>query len=250
LTAITSREKLPKDGGGKNGASCSFPYDRAGILGLAESASMASVDELFKLPFELHGHIPAFVILLESDQERYFHVHRDVLPKLPICNIIKATNAEKKEVEHFLREKKIDIDTIYTPITLGKLACTISHIRTWKAILAQDLKHAIVLEDDVAIRDGFIFFIRKLITQLPINFDLVHLYVSAHRSEWLRHASDRGAPTLKKRKTLDTTCTRKQAQAIILAPPRWLAESKLRFRNDIASRDLPKGKTWLCRRDP
>src|SRR5262249_50069106 len=77
----------------------------SGILGLAESTSMARIDDLFKL--ELYDHIPAFVILLESDQERYSHVHRDVLPKLPICNIIKATNAEKKEVEHFLRNLKI-----------------------------------------------------------------------------------------------------------------------------------------------
>jgi GR25 family glycosyltransferase involved in LPS biosynthesis len=149
---------------------------------------MARIDDLFKL--ELYDHIPAFVILLESDQERYSHVHRDVLPKLPICNIIKATNAKKREVEHFLRNLKIDFDTIFTPITLGKLACTISHIRTWKAIVAQDLKYAIVLEDDVAIRDGFSFFIRKLVTQLPAYFDLVHLYVHAHRSEWLKHAAN------------------------------------------------------------
>jgi GR25 family glycosyltransferase involved in LPS biosynthesis len=110
-----------------------------------------------------------------------------VLPKLAICNIIKATNAEKNEIDKFLRCEKIDI--VYNPVTLGKVACTISHIRTWKAILAQDLKHAIVLEDDVAIQKGFSSFIHKLIRELPIDFDLVHLYVHEDRSEWFRCAA-------------------------------------------------------------
>jgi Glycosyltransferase family 25 (LPS biosynthesis protein) len=87
-----------------------------------------------------------------------------------------------------LRDNKIDIR--YDPATLGKLACTISHIRTWQEIVVQDFEHAIVLEDDVAIRGGFAFFFRKLIRELPINFDLVHLYVSGDRSEWLKHAAN------------------------------------------------------------
>jgi GR25 family glycosyltransferase involved in LPS biosynthesis len=155
---------------------------------------MASVGDLCKLPFELYSDVPVFVILLESNEERYSHVHRDVLPKLQTCNIIKATNADKNEVEHFFREEKIDMGGAYTPMTLGKLACTISHIRTWKAIVAQHLKHAIVLEDDVAVRDGFTSFICKLISQIPINVDLVHLYVHAYRREWLRHAANTEKP--------------------------------------------------------
>jgi GR25 family glycosyltransferase involved in LPS biosynthesis len=137
---------------------------------------------------ELYSDVPTFVILLESDQDRYSHVQRDVLPKLAICNIIKATNAEKNEIDEFLRCEKIDIR--YEPVTLGKVACTISHIRAWKAIVAQDLKHAIVLEDDVAIGEGFSFFIHNLIRELPINFDLVHLYVHKDRSEWLGWAAN------------------------------------------------------------
>jgi len=52
------------------------------------------------------------------------------------------------------------------------------------------LKYAIVLEDDVAIREGFSLFINKLLPQLPAYFDLVHLYVHAHRSEWLKRAAN------------------------------------------------------------
>jgi GR25 family glycosyltransferase involved in LPS biosynthesis len=82
------------------------------------------------------------------------------------------------------------VDKNYSRVTLAKLACTISHMRAWKVIVSQDLRYAIVLEDDVAIRDGFGLFIRKLQRQLPINFDLVHLYVHHDRSEWLMQATN------------------------------------------------------------
>jgi GR25 family glycosyltransferase involved in LPS biosynthesis len=134
--------------------------------------------------------IPAFVIVLEKDDERRLHIRRNVLPKLPNCDIVSATNASKADIEDFLGKEGIVVHENYSRVTLAKLACTISHIRAWKAIVAADLMYAIVLEDDVAIRDGFRPFIRKLQKQLPINFDLAHLYVHHDRSEWLLHTAD------------------------------------------------------------
>jgi GR25 family glycosyltransferase involved in LPS biosynthesis len=104
--------------------------------------------------------------------------------------LARATNASKVEIDEFLGKEKVFVDENYTRVTPAKLACTISHIRAWKAIVAQDLGHAIVLEDDVAVRDGFSLFIRKLQRQLPANFDLVHLYVHHDRSEWLTHVTN------------------------------------------------------------
>jgi GR25 family glycosyltransferase involved in LPS biosynthesis len=134
------------------------------------------------------GDIPVFVILLESDQDRCLHVHMNVLPKLPICDVVSATSAAKGDLDNFLSEEKLFLD-IDASIAPGKIACSISHMRAWKAIIAQDLRDAIILEDDVAIRDGFSSFMRKLKRQLPVNFDMVHLYVSENRSEWLRLAA-------------------------------------------------------------
>jgi Glycosyltransferase family 25 (LPS biosynthesis protein) len=165
-----------------------FSWRRAGAKRKKSVASIADLFRRFKRKGSDFRNVPVFVILLESNQERYCHVHGDVVPKLPICDIVKATNAEQDEIEEFLRHDKIDVR--YEPVTLGKLACTISHMRTWKEIVARDFEHAIVLEDDVAIREGFAFFIGKLMRELPINFDLVHLYVSGDRSEWLRHAAN------------------------------------------------------------
>jgi len=158
-----------------------------------EDASMTSIACSMKrlnksVRLRLFGEIPVFVILLESDEERRSHVYRNVLPKLKICDVVSATNAAQSEVNKFLYNDKIFVDNNYTHVTTAKLACTISHMRVWKTIVAQDLRHAIVLEDDVAIRDGFNLFIRKLKRQLPVNFDLVHLYVS-DRNEWLRRVA-------------------------------------------------------------
>jgi glycosyl transferase family 25 len=138
------------------------------------------------------GDIPTFVILLERDKGRRFHVQRNVVPRLPNCHIINATDAAKGEVDEFLHAEKIVVAN-YPSATAAKLACSISHIRIWKVIVTQNLAHAIVLEDDVAILDGFSSFIRRLIRQLPIDYDLVHLYVHHNRSDWLRqveHAKD------------------------------------------------------------
>lgn len=148
--------------------------------------------------------IPAFVILLESDAERRSHVQTNVLPKLPVCRIVTATGAGKAEVDEFLQAEKIlahgyctkakseEITRALTDAMYAKLACTISHFRVWKTVVAEGLSHAIVLEDDVAILPGFGPFVRKLCAQLPSNFDLAHLYVHHNRSEWSRRASSAG----------------------------------------------------------
>ena len=144
--------------------------------------------------------IPAFVILLESDAERRSNVQINVLPNLPVCQIVTATSARKAEVDEFLQAEKIladgfraqgkfkDITGTPADLRYTKLACTISHFRVWKTIVAEGLKQAIVLEDDVAILPGFQPFMRKLQTQLPGDFDLVHLYVHHDRGKWLRRA--------------------------------------------------------------
>ena len=151
----------------------------------------ASINRLVRnARLRFFGDIPAFIILLESDSERRSHVYGNVLTKLPTCDVVNATNAKKAEVDEFLRAEKILVANSYTDVTYAKLACTISHMRVWKSIVAQDLELAIVLEDDIAICDGFRLFVNKLQKQLPSNFDLVHLYVHHDRSEWLTQVTN------------------------------------------------------------
>jgi GR25 family glycosyltransferase involved in LPS biosynthesis len=85
-----------------------------------------------------------------------------------------------------LEKEKISVSA---SLRLTKLACSASHFRVWKEVVAHQLPCAIVLEDDVAIRHGFGSFVQRLKTQLPADFDLVHLYVSSSQQEWMERAA-------------------------------------------------------------
>ena len=128
--------------------------------------------------------IPLFVILLQSDLGRRAHVYGHIVREFPACNVFPAT--EPREVAGFLDQEKITLSTLIVP---PRIACTASHFRVWKEIIAQGIGCAIVFEDDVAIRKGFRRFVQELKAQLPPDFDVVHLYISAVRKEWKDHAA-------------------------------------------------------------
>ncbi len=129
--------------------------------------------------------IPVFVILLRSDPGRSAHVYAHIVREFPACEVVAAT--EPHEVADFLGQEKIALTATLAP---PRIACSASHFRVWQEIIARDLPCAIVFEDDVAIRKGFKGFVRKLKAQLPSDFDLVHLYISAPRKEWKQRAAD------------------------------------------------------------
>jgi GR25 family glycosyltransferase involved in LPS biosynthesis len=128
--------------------------------------------------------LPIFVILLQSSSERLSHVYGHIIRELPLCNVVSAV--EKNEVVAFLEKEKVGVPTNLSP---ARLACSASHLKVWKEIIARELPCAIVLEDDVAIRPRFNPFTQKLRRQLPSEFDFIHLYVSENRREWRRRAA-------------------------------------------------------------
>ena len=128
--------------------------------------------------------IPLFVILLQSDPSRRAHVYEHIIREFPACDVIPAT--EPDEVADFLDKEKI---TLSAPLMPSQIACSASHFRVWKEIIARDIPCAIVFEDDVAIRKGFRRFVQELKAQLPPDFDVVHLYISAVRKRWKEHAA-------------------------------------------------------------
>ncbi len=137
--------------------------------------------------------VAAFVILLKRDNVRCSHVYEELLPSLykfmPIqykCEVMDATDAKTDDLDSFMAPGRMikSIDS-YDKVSPAKLACTISHMRVWKTIVASNLKHAIVLEDDVVAEDGFGVFLNDLTKCLPPTFDLVHLYIHPEfQSDW------------------------------------------------------------------
>ncbi len=129
--------------------------------------------------------IPTFVILLESNRDRCAHVYGRLTRELPGCNIVPAT--ERDQVAVFFGKERIAVSATLRP---SKFACSASHFRVWKEIVAREMPYAIVLEDDVAVRRGFILFAQHLTRQLPSDFDLVHLYVSRPPEDWTERAAN------------------------------------------------------------
>ncbi len=118
--------------------------------------------------------VPAFVIVLKSDDSRCAHVNENIVPKLSDCVLVDATDASKDGIEGIIKQRKM---RVVSGISRPKLACTISHLRVWEEIVASNLKHAVILEDDVVIEDGFATYMGKLTNHLPPDYDLVHLYI-------------------------------------------------------------------------
>lgn len=65
-------------------------------------------------------------------------------------------------------------DNQLTTLRPGEIACTLSHIKSWNEILNQNLKHAVVLEDDAVLSKNFKTAIKK-IEESNLQFDLIRI---------------------------------------------------------------------------
>jgi glycosyl transferase family 25 len=61
------------------------------------------------------------------------------------------------------------------PLAPGEVGCALSHRRIYEAMVDAGLRRAIVLEDDVAPREGAIGLLPAALEQLPAEWDLVYL---------------------------------------------------------------------------
>ena len=56
-----------------------------------------------------------------------------------------------------------------------RFGCYLSHIHLWEKIVASKSPYAIILEDDVSIRENFYNSTRRLINNLPLTWDIFYL---------------------------------------------------------------------------
>jgi len=67
-------------------------------------------------------------------------------------------------------------------VTDGELACALSHLEVYRVILEQGCQHAVVLEDDARLTEGFLEAVTALERQ---DFDIALLDHEFARSRWL-----------------------------------------------------------------
>lgn len=164
---------------------------RFGSIRLWEKRRVSIIARMRRLARRLlFRDVPTFVILLERDRERSVHVHEDLAPQLPRCEIVPATDFKSSDMDGELARAEIYVDRAkYRNMTPSKTACSVSHIRVWRKIVERKLPAAIVLEDDVAVGPEFRSFVGRLRRELPADFDLVHLFVAVNRDVWSERAA-------------------------------------------------------------
>lgn len=99
-----------------------------------------------------------FVISLEKDKKRRASIKKELDKYQLDFNFINAVNGSlltDKEIEK-LTSKEKSIQAIGRELTKGEIGCSLSHLSIYEKILTENIKTAIILEDDATISPSFI----------------------------------------------------------------------------------------------
>jgi glycosyl transferase family 25 len=78
-------------------------------------------------------------------------------------------------------------------VTLGHIACVLSHVRIWRKILDEGHQRVLVLEDDAEPIPSAIDATEAVLEQLPATFELAYLGYNLHEKVTLRRRLDQAA---------------------------------------------------------
>jgi GR25 family glycosyltransferase involved in LPS biosynthesis/glycosyltransferase involved in cell wall biosynthesis len=123
-------------------------------------------------------HVPVYIIHLKRNFDRHVHLCETLLPKLPAAEVMAAYDGVKGEPLSDCRTEGIAVSVdeyaSYTPV---KLACSLSHVKACKRLVATGARLGVILEDDVDIADDFYDRLKEILERTPWRFDIVHLLV-------------------------------------------------------------------------
>ena len=131
-----------------------------------------------------------YIILLGRDRKRVSHVNKVLIPALldkhanitrRNISVLSAIDGNTNSLEVALQKLNVKSNENNKIGTTGKnrcaLACTLSHMMTWKSGLDHNYDHLIVLEDDAIVGKNFWKNISLSLKQLPNNYDLLYLFI-------------------------------------------------------------------------
>lgn len=126
-----------------------------------------------------------FIILLKRSRERTDHVHSHLVPQLQaplLVDVRAAVDALRDDLQSECNALGV---TVAPAADLGnsQLACFLSHMQVWRAIVSDSHPFAVVLEDDAVVNDPphFASRIATILAELPPNWEMVFLYVTPSR---------------------------------------------------------------------
>ena len=128
-----------------------------------------------------------FILTLDTGSERYINFKNSYTLDIPLeiilgVNTKNPENTEKYrsivEPERFnnmyLYDKGLAQRKNHTYFNSGALGCYLGHMEFYKRCFSQNLKYALIFEDNVVLKDGFENELKNLL--LPSNFDICFLH--------------------------------------------------------------------------
>lgn len=70
-----------------------------------------------------------------------------------------------------------DIDIIDRALTAGEFGCTYSHREIWGKMVKENIKYALIFEDDVTLLPGFQDRLNSMINKMPQEWDILYFYL-------------------------------------------------------------------------
>lgn len=121
-----------------------------------------------------------FFINLDRCRERKEHFYKQCeIHKIPMDKVerISAIDGMKHPFNPTEQKmfKRANFQLNPENITKKIMGNQLSHFYTLKHIIAKNYKYAIIVQDDVVFRDGFVKFVTEMIVNLPENSEIVNL---------------------------------------------------------------------------
>jgi hypothetical protein len=118
------------------------------------------------------NNIETLVISLENRNDRRKHIENK-LKKNDIAfkffNAIDGEFLRKTDSQYFTKRSTANLSS-------GSIGCAISHMKIWESISKKDSTNLyLIFEDDIVLTHEFNTKVQKLMSEIPINFDLINL---------------------------------------------------------------------------
>ena len=125
-----------------------------------------------------------FIINLEKDKDRLLssvkQLNKYKLYNFEFIDAIDGTNLNNEEY------KSYTTSIGYYITSASMVGCGMSHIKTWKKIVENNIKYSLILEDDFIFKNNFLSDFNKLMIKTPTNFDLLILNSNLLTNEYLK----------------------------------------------------------------
>lgn len=125
-----------------------------------------------------------FIINLEKDKDRLLNSIKELNKyKLYNFNFINAVYGNKLNDDKY---KSYTTSIGYYITSPSMVGCGMSHIKTWKKIVEDNIEYSLILEDDFNFKNNFLKDFNELMINIPDNFDLLFLNSNLFTNKYLK----------------------------------------------------------------